>query len=94
MAGTTYRYTVSGDRWVELSGMTGRDFLRFREILSRRPAITDADVEWVIRTLGDRAVASSEEDPLAIEQIELFDVAFRWYSGVEDDAVPPETGTE
>lgn len=92
MASEPRRYALSGDRWIELGEMTGRDYLMSRDILARRDSVTDADVETIIRILDARAVASSETDPMDVPQSELIEVFFRWYMGVEDEAVPPPTG--
>lgn len=93
MASEPRRYALTRDRWIELGEMTGRDYLSCRDILSRRGNVTDADVETIIRILDARAVASSEDDPMDVEQSELIEVFFRWYMGVEDDAVPQPTGS-
>lgn len=89
----TRRFALSDDRWIELGPMTGRDFLRAREVLAHRESATDADVEDIVRIIERRAVASSEEDPLEIPQSEIIEVFFRWYVGVDDAAVPQPTGS-
>lgn len=86
--------TKAGTRY-RMSDMTGRDFLRIRELLPRAKVskLTEDDVAVLFDLIERRTVECSVDDPLDRPIVELIEVLSLWYGRRQDAALPPASAT-